>query len=101
VYLLGTDCESKHMKTLRDSLAPASLRPCRTIPVPAFDRFDESLYLVENTSDLTLRCRGPYQSWGCAVTNHAMFYAGDVRRNLGYRSRNRASSRPSSTAQRT
>jgi hypothetical protein len=34
--------------------APASLRPGRYIHVPAFDRFDESLTLVENASDLTL-----------------------------------------------
>jgi hypothetical protein len=33
---------------------PASLRPGRYVRVPAFDRFDEILYLVEKTSDLTL-----------------------------------------------
>jgi hypothetical protein len=33
---------------------PASLRPCPHIRVRAFDRFDEILYLVEKTSDLTL-----------------------------------------------
>jgi hypothetical protein len=31
-----------------------SLRPCRTIHSPAFGRFDEILYLLENPSDLTL-----------------------------------------------
>jgi hypothetical protein len=31
-----------------------SLRPGRYVPVSAFDRFDEILYLVENASDLTL-----------------------------------------------
>jgi hypothetical protein len=31
-----------------------SLRPCRTLHSPAFDRFDEILYLVEKASDLTL-----------------------------------------------
>jgi hypothetical protein len=31
-----------------------SLRPCRTIRGPAFDRFDEILYLVEKASNLTL-----------------------------------------------
>ena len=33
---------------------PASLRPGRAIHVSAFGRFDEILYLVEKTSDLTL-----------------------------------------------
>jgi hypothetical protein len=35
-----------------------SLRPCRTIHSPAFVRFDEILYLVEKTSDLTLPAFG-------------------------------------------
>jgi hypothetical protein len=33
---------------------PASLRPSPQFPLRAFDRFDETLYLVEEASDLTL-----------------------------------------------
>lgn len=38
----------------RYASAPASLRPSRTLRSPAFDRFDEILYLVENAPDLAL-----------------------------------------------
>ncbi len=38
----------------RYASAPASLQPCPTFHSPEFDRVDEILYLVENTSDVTL-----------------------------------------------
>lgn len=46
-------------------------------------------------------CRGPYQNLGVRCHKPDNSGAGDVRRNLGYRSRDSVSSVPSSTAQRT